>query len=468
MKIKHKIISHSPYPIRLIGGFFSIFFLVTIILSPSYALAVPLIRDAEIEHTLRTYADPIFTVAGLKPSAIKIFIVNDDSLNAYVAGGQNMFLHTGLIMTTPTPYVLMGVMAHETGHIVGGHLARGTEQLKNAQLGSILTFVLGAAAAVAAKSPDAAAAVITGGQNAVEKNFFAFTRANEQAADQSALNSLDKLGISSEGLLQMFEILLQNERGHPGSPDPYMRTHPLTTERVDFVRNHTQNSKIPSGQYPKQYLILHQRMVAKLYGFLQSPEKTLQKYPVSDKSIAGRLARAIAYYKMPDMERAMSEMNSLIDESPKDPFFHELKGQILFENNRVGEALSEYQTAVKLLPNSALILSDLGKVEIAQDLDSTRGSAVAHLEKSTSLDNTNPETWHLLATAYGRANNLPMSYLALAEESSFDDDPKATLRLANQAIATLKEGTPARRRAEDIKLHAIEEKKDAEKDNSPF
>jgi len=442
------------------------FFLCFSIAYPAFA--VPLIRDAEIEHTLRVYGDPIFKAAGVNPNSVKLFIVNDDSLNAYVAGGQNMFIHTGLIMATNTPDVLMGVMAHETGHIAGGHLARGTEQLKNAALGSILTFVLGAAAAVASKQPEAAAAVISGGQNVVMKNYLSFTRANEQAADQSALNSLDKLGISSEGLLKMFEILQRNERAHPSSPDPYMLTHPLTRDRVDFVREHTQKSKIPEGQYPKQYLALHQRMVAKLYGFIESPEKTMRKYPVSDKSVAGRLARAVAYYKMPDTERAIAEMDGLIEESPKDPFFHELKGQILFENGKVNEAANEYKIAVNLLPDSALILADLGKVEIAQDLPSTLRPAISHLEKSTNLDNSNASTWHLLATAYGRANDMPMSYLALAEEASLEDDNKTALRMANQAIRTLKEGSPARRRAEDIKNHAINVKKDEEKNDSPF
>jgi len=444
------------------------FVLLFLCLFSSPAFAVPLIRDAEIEHTLRTYGDPIFKAAGVNEKSVKLFIVNDDSLNAYVAGGQNMFIHTGLIMATETPDVLMGVMAHETGHIAGGHLARGAEQLKNAELGSILTFVLGAAAAVVSKRPDAAAAVISGGQNAVMKNFLSFTRANEQAADTSALNSLDKLGISAEGLVRMFEILQRDERAHPNSPDPYMMTHPLTHDRVDFVRDHVQKSKIPEGQYPKKYLAMHQRMVAKLYGFIESPEKTLRKYPISDKSEAARLARAVAYYKMPDMERAVSEMNNLLENSPNDPFFHELKGQILFENGKVSEARAEYKIAVDLLPDSSLILADLGKVEMAQNVPSTLQPAINHLEKSTTLDNSNADTWHLLATAYGKANNMPMSYLALAEQASLEDDNKTALRMANQAISTLKEGSPARQLAQDIKNHAINVKKDAEENDSPF
>ena len=437
-------------------------------LQSTIAFAIPLIRDAEIEHTLRTYAEPIFKVSGVNPSSTKLFIVQDNSLNAYVAGGANMFINTGLIMATETPDILIGVMAHETGHIVGGHLAQGAEKIRNAQLGTVLTFVLGAATAVASKKPEAAAAVITGGQNTIARNFLSYTRTNEQSADQSALNSLDKLGISAGGMAKMFELLKRNERKQFGSPDPYMLTHPLTNERIQFVRNHVTKSKIPPDKYPKQYTILHERMVAKLYGFIQTPERTMQKYPINDKSLPARLARSIAYYKMPDIENSLKEINSLIDESPSDPFFHELKGQILFENGHPKEALTSYQDAVKLLPNSALILADLGKVEIAQKTPSSQKSAISHLEKSVNIDNSNATSWRLLATAYGESGDLPMSYLALAEEALLQDNSKTALQMSNQAIKTLKESSPAHRRAQDVKNKAEDMKKQKEDENSPF
>ncbi len=437
-------------------------------LQSTLALAVPLIRDAEIEYTLRTYADPIFRAAGVNASAIKLFIVQDNTLNAYVAGGANMFINSGLIMAADTPDILIGVMAHETGHIAGGHLAQGSEKMKNAQLGTILTYVLGATAAVASRKPEAAAAVITGGQNGIARNFLSYTRANEQAADQSALTTLDKLGISTNGMVKMFEILRRDERRQFGAPDPYMLTHPLTNDRIDFVRNHVEKSKIPLDQYPKSYDLAQKRIVAKLYGFIESPERTLQKYPVSDKSVPARLARAVAYYKMPNIESSMNEINSLITESPKDPFFRELKGQILFENGRSKEALESYQEAVKLLPNSALILSDLGKVEIAQKTPAAYQSAIAHLKKSTTIDNSNSESWRLLATAYGRIDDLPMSYLSLAEEALLNDDTATAIRMANQAISGLKAGSPAQRRAEDVKNKAEDMKKQEDDKNSPF
>ena len=430
----------------------------------SEALAVPLIRDAEIEHTLRLYTDPIFRVDGLKPSAVNLFIVEDDTLNSYVAGGANIFIHTGLLLDCPTPDMVIGVLAHETGHIVGGHLAQGSEKLKDAQLGSILSFVLGAAAAAASRNAGAAAAVITGGQGMVGRNFLAFTRAHEEAADQSALGALDKLQISAGGLLKVFELLRRHEREHMGSPDPYMLTHPLTSLRIEHVRDHVEQSKIPEGQYPRNLDMPHQRMIAKLYGFLQSPEHTMAKYPQSNKTIPARLARAIAYYKMPDTERSLTEMNSLIAESPKDPFFHELKGQILFESNHPKEALTSYQESVRLLPDSPLILADLAKIELAQNDKALTPSAVTHPEKSTTLDNSNANTWHMLAIAYGKVGNTPMASLSLAEEAVLENDSKMALSEVNQALPKLKSGTPVYQRAQDIKSQALDMRRE-EKEN---
>lgn len=433
----------------------------------SAAQASTLIRDAEIEHTLRRFGDPLFQAAGLTPSAVKIFIVRDDALNSYVAGGSNLFIHTGMILQSPTPDMLIGVMAHETAHIAGGHLARGSEKLKNAEMGAIFTYVLGAAAAVATQKPEAAAAVIGGGSTTIMRNVLAFTRAHEEAADQAALGYLDRVGISASGMAKVFAMLERQRRERVGSVDPYLQTHPLSASRIEHVRHHVASAAIPEGQYPKAYDAPHQRMLAKLYGFLKTPEQTFQRYPQSDKSAAARMARAIAYYKMPDVSRATAEMDTLIAQSTNDPFLHELKGQILFENARLPEALASYQTAAKLAPNSPLILTDLAKVEMAQK-EPLVDSATRHLERASNLDKTNPATWRLLAIAYGKQGQGGMDHLALAEEAALQGNFEEALTQADYALRKLKEGAPARRRANDLKAHAIEMVQQAKEEASPF
>lgn len=339
--------------------------LLTILLLAPLPAHAGLIRDAEIENTLRSYADPIFKAAGLKPSAINIYIVQDDSLNAFVAGGSNLFLHTGMIMATKNADMLLGVIAHETGHISGGHLAKGTEKLKNAQINTLLTYVLGGAAAVATGKPEAAAAVITGGSSSIARNVMSFSRANENAADQAGVNFLAKTNTSAEGMLEVFELLKKQEMQHYGKSDPYLRTHPLTNERIEFIRNSVAKSSIPAGAYPKNFTEKHARMVAKLFSFLEPPEKTFRTYPTTDNSTAASMARAIAYYKLPDIDKAMNEMNALLKTHPNDAYLYDLKGQILFESARIEEAKAAYAKAAELAPREPLILSDLAKTELA-------------------------------------------------------------------------------------------------------
>lgn len=423
-----------------------------------------LIRDAEIEATLRSYSDPLFKVAGLKASAIHLYIVQDSSLNAFVAGGSNLFIHTGLIMASPTPDMLLGVIAHETGHIAGGHLAKGSEKLKDAQFGTIMATVLGAAAAVATRKPEAGAAVITGAGTSLTRNFFSFTRANENAADQAALGYLDKLGASAEGMVKVFEMLRQQERQKFGTPDPYLRTHPLTNERIDHVRDHVEQAGI-TDHYSGTLLEKHKRMVAKLMGFLDTPERVLRTYPANDNSVPSRMARAIAYFRMAQMEQANTLMTGLAKEYPNDPYLHDLYGQILFESGQAEGAMEHYKTANKLLPNNALLLADLGKSELAVDGAENVASATAHLERSTTIDNKNASAWRLLATAYGKQGNQSLASLALGEEALLIGDVKTALRQADIAASGLKPGSPTSQRVMDLKSLALKmqkEQKDAE------
>lgn len=421
---------------------------------------VSLIRDAEIEDTLRAYGNPLFKAAGLDPQAVHIFIVEDSSINAYVAGGQNMFIHTGLILKTDNPSMLIGVMAHETGHMAGGHLAQGTEKLKNAQMGAIVASVLGAAMAVGGGG-GAGMAVMGAGQQVALRNFLTFTRSNENAADQAALEYMDKLNISAAGLLHMFEILRQDENRSYGTPDPYTKTHPLTIDRIANVRDHVMHSTIREDSVPPGFAERHARMIAKLYGFINPPEDTLITYPVSDKSIPARYARAIAYYKMPDLPKAMAELDSLLKERPRDPFFHELRGQIMFENGRIQEAMQSYATASSLLPNSPLILTDYGKVLIATGDKDSIVKAIHVLDHANLIDRDDPDTWHFLALAYAKANNMGMFYLASAEEASLEDNPKEVIRNVDLALKNITHDNAARLRANDLKLFAEKEKQDS-------
>lgn len=436
---------------------------VTVIALPAFAAS--LIRDSEIEHTLRIYSDPIFRKAGLTPSSIKMYIVNDEQLNAFVMGGSNIFVNTGLIKASETPEMLIGVIAHETGHISGGHLVRTTSEMERAQMQALIGTLVGAAA-MAGGAGDVGAAVMSGSQSVAMRNMYSFTRANEEAADQAAITVLDELGISASGMLQMFEILRKQEYRKIGADgDPYTRTHPLSKERIMHMRNHISQSSIPAGQTPAGFNELQQRMLGKLEGFLDNTSRVLERYPQSDTSVRAHYARAVAYHRAIRPQKAIAEMDALLAASPNDPYFNELKGQILFEGGNVDGALEAYRKAVELLPDAPLIRTELGRVLLAQEDNSNLPDAIRALEYATSADKQNPQAWRLLATAYGRDGRLALSHLSLAEEAVVLNKPERAITQLDIANNHILVGSPAQLRAQDLRQQALKLKKDNEKKN---
>lgn len=428
------------------------------------AHAAGLIRDAEIEHYVKTLAAPIFQSAGLPPDSVHIYFLQDDSINAFVAGGSNIFIHTGLLLETTTPDMLLGVLAHETGHIAGGHLLRGTEALRAARIGAVLSYI-GGVAAMAAGAGDAGMAVMSAGTHTAERGILAFTRSNEDAADQAALRFLDSSHISAEGMMQMFQLLERNQRQHYAKLDPYTLTHPLSKERLHNIRNHLDTSPAKSHTLKEPFLTQHARMLAKLEGFLQSPSTVLARYPVSDTSIRARYARAVAYFKKPDINASLAEMDALQKDAPKDAYYYDMRGQILFEHGRLQDAETAYTKANALAPNTPIIQTALAQTWMAQTTpspDILRKSAQL-LQQATHKDSSNELSWRLLAEAQGKLNNMGEMHLAQAELSSLQNDIKQAEAFTNFALKELPARSPSWYRAQDLSL-LIEREKEKNED----
>ncbi len=414
------------------------------------AQGIPLIRDAEIESTIRALAVPLFEAAGLDPEAVKIHLVNDGALNAFVFGGQRLFITTGLLMRSKHAGQVIGVLAHETGHIAGGHLARLEGERRNAGMQALISFVLGAAAAVAGQG-EVGQAIISGGTHVAQRQMLTYTRGHEAAADQAALTYLDRTGQSAVGMMEFLEVLGNQELLTPGRQDPYVRTHPITRDRISFVKNHVSNSELSAAPIPPEYRFVHARMRGKLQGFLRPPAETFSRYPQKDQSIEARYARAIAHYRKPDLGRAIPLIDELIAERPDDPFLHELKGQMLYENGRVREALAPHEAAVRLLPNSSLLRVGLAQTQIALNEPTLNEAALANLHEAVRIERDYATTWGLLAVAYGRGGHIDLVALALAEKAFLlGDEKEARLQVA-RAENLLPEGSAGWIRAQDIK-----------------
>ncbi len=413
------------------------------------------VRDAEIEHIIGRFAEPIFQVAGINPDSVGIYLVSDSRPNAFVTGGQNMFFTTGLLTQTTGPDQLIGVIAHETGHLAGGHLARGQEQLVAAQRTAIISALLGVAAAIAAGDAGAGAAVISGGQAAAERSFLAYSRTMESAADQAGVTYLDRVGISSEGMLSFFEQLEDQELLPQSRQAEYVRTHPLTRDRIEFVRQHVRNSDLTGRPLPDDYIESYRRVQAKLISFLQ-PQAAYSRYR-NDETVAGRYARAIAQFRMGNLQAGLGLMDGLIADEPNNPFFYELKGQMLLENGQPAAARAYYERANTLYPGEPTLMVPLAQTMLATEPDGGLREAIELLNQSVSARyGSSPLAWRLLATAYGRSGDIGMAAVALAEEALARGDRATARQQAERALQTLQEGSAGWLRAQDVQRAAEE------------
>jgi predicted Zn-dependent protease len=412
-----------------------------------------IIRDAEIENNIRIWATPIFTAAGLDPQAVHIYIINDPTLNSFVAGGQNLFMNTGTLLRADRPNEIIGIMAHETGHIAGGHLARFQEEMHDATIKAIIAMAVGAVAGAVGHSPDAMGAGMAAGEGVGLRSYLSFSVAQEASADQAAMKFLDATHQSAQGLLDFFMILEQEEFLSAQRQDPYLRTHPLTSQRIEYIRLHVAQSPWSKVPDPPQWAANFNIIKAKLGAFLNAPGDTLAQYKADDTSVPARYARAIAYYRIPQLKDALAIIDGLIHDYPDNPYFDELKGQMLFENGHVDEAVAPYEKAVELKPNTPLLRIEAAQVELETNNPALLPKALSKLADAVHFENDNPDAWHFLAIAYGRSNNLGMAALALAEEGMANGNYKTAGEQADRAMKTLPPG-PNRQRAQDIRDEA--------------
>lgn len=418
--------------------------------------AAGLIRDAEIEATLAKLSAPIFQASGLASGGVDIYILNDNTLNAFVFGGRNMVFHTGLLKRLERPEELMAVMAHEAGHITGGHLVRRDLKIQSLQGPLILGMLLSAAAGVASGSAEVGAAGFLGTQSALQRSYLAYSRGEESAADQSAVSYLEKSGIDPEAMLEVLKIFRGQEVFQAGNVDPYAITHPLSQERIALIEDRAARTGQKGAGASPELAYWHERMRAKLSAFTDRPERTLSRLEeTSDpQSEMNTLRRAVAMHLLPDPGGALNAVDNLIAMRPDDPYYYELKGQILFESGRAGDAVAPLRKAVALAPHSDLIRGALGRALLALGDPAQDAEALEALEKASRGMGAEPSVLRDLALAYARSGNEAMAALATAERFALVGQPEDAYRHARRASDMLPNGSPGWIRAEDILMVA--------------
>jgi len=415
---------------------------------PAYAQSV--LRDSETELLFRDISKPLIQAAGLDPANVKVVLLRDDSINAFVAGGQIVYVHSGLLTNTDNVNQLQGVIAHELGHVAGGHILRIGEGIGSATKISILSLVLAAAAIAAGAPPDAGIGLIMAGQRAAIGNFMAFTRAQESSADLAGASYLSKAGISGRGSLEFFKKLQNQEyRLAVYSKDSYDRTHPLSQERIQALEEIYH--KDPAWSRPTDMALdaRFQRVKAKLQGYID-PQLATRKYPESDQTIPAHYARAYAYHLGAYPDKALSEADTLLATAPEDPFFLELKGQILLESGKPKEAIPILRDAVRNAPEQPMIAVMLGHALIASEDAKNFDEAKQVLKTAVNRDNDNPFAWLQLGMIYDHEGDQARAALATAERNNLQGNPKLALTSARTAMMGIPANTPDYLRAQDI------------------
>ena len=439
---------HSSLPARLLALFLALF------LSLQHAYAQSILRDAETEALFADMSVDIIRAAGLEPRHVQIVLINDKEINAFVAGGQIVYIHSGLITSAKNVGEVQGVIAHELGHVAGGHVIRINEGAKEATSISILSLLLGAAA-IAAGAGDAGAGIMAAGQQAAMGKFLAFSRTQEASADAAAASYLSKAGVSGRGLISFFKTL-QNVEFRYAIPqeDSYGRTHPLTGERIAVLQDVV--SLDPAWARPPDPILeaRFQRVKAKLMGFVSDPPQTLRTYPIADNTVPARYARAYAWHRSAYPEKALEEVDSLLSSAPKDPYFLELKGQILLESGRPQDALPVLREANQISLSQPLIAALFGHALIATEDKANLPEATRVLKAAVSKDNENPFAWYQLGVVYEREGDVARARLATAERYSLEGRPNLALPNAEAAMVGIPKGSPDWIRAQDIAMAA--------------
>lgn len=416
---------------------------------PAAAQGISLLQDTETERLLYSYEQPILKVAGIDPAAVRMYIVNDTSLNAFVAEGQNVFVNAGLFWHLKNPNELIGVLAHETGHMAGGHLSRGSQAIAKAEIPMLLSMVLGIGAAIAGAGQ--AGMILMGmGQSAAEAQFFQFSRVQEATADQMGQKYLRATHQSGMGMVNVFERMANEEAMITKNPEQFATSHPASRDRVGNMREIAESSPYRDVPDSPQAIHAYEMVKAKVIGYLLPVQDVMYRYPVSNKSAPARYARAMVYMRTPDLPKALAEINSLIKEEPKNPFFYEVLGQIYVSMSQPMKGIGPYQKSVDLLPDAPQLRISLAAAQVATGQKPLEQKAIENLKIAVQQDAENPFAWYEMAQAYSDLGNDPQANLATSERYYTVGDVRSAAVFALRARQKLTQGSPDWQRANDI------------------
>lgn len=418
----------------------------------------PVLRDTETEQLLRDYTRPILRAAGLEKQNIQVVIINNSVFNAFVADGHRIFVNYGAILQSETPNQLIGVLAHETGHLAGGHLAKMHQQLANAQTQLVIATLLGvgAIAAGATRSggdnglANAGAAALSAPQSVIQHTLLSYQRAQEEQADRAGVKFLTMTGQSPKGMYDTFKRFANESLFAAEGSDPYLQSHPMPQERVDALEQLVKTSPYWDKKDDPALQLRHDMVRAKISAFMERESTVYRRYPLSDTSLPARYARAIATYRHGDLRTALTQIDALIQVQPNNPYFYELRGQALLEGGKPTEAIAPLRKAVQLSNNAPLIEMLLGQALVATDNTAYTAEAINILKAALARETEAPLGYTQLAMAYAKKGDYADADLASAQAAYLRGDNETARDLASRAKTRFAVGTPGWVKADDI------------------
>jgi predicted Zn-dependent protease len=436
---------------------------VALVLAPLAALAQenrgpPVLRDAETEQLLRDYTRPILRAAGMEKQNIQMVIINQGVFNAFVADGRRIFVNYGAILQSETPNQIIGVMAHETGHLAGGHLAKMREQMAQAQTQMIIAMLLGAGAIAAGASSggsgsglaNAGAAMMSAPGEVIRRTLLSYVRQQEENADKAGVKFLNATGQSARGMHETFKRFTDESLFAARGADPYVQSHPMPAARVAALEELARSSPYWDKKDDPALQLRHDMVRAKISAFMERKDTVYRRYPISNNSLPARYAHAIATYRHGDLRSALAQIDALIQQQPNNPYFYEVRGQALLEGGKPLEAIAPLRKAVQLSNNSPLIEMLLGQALVAADNKAYTDEAIAILRAAVARESEAPLGFMQLAMAYGRKGDYAQADLASAQAAYLRGDNKTARDLASRAKTRFAIGTPGWVKADDI------------------
>jgi predicted Zn-dependent protease len=418
----------------------------------------PVLRDTETEQLLRDYTRPILRAAGLEKQNIQVVIINNSVFNAFVADGHRIFVNYGAILQSETPNQLIGVLAHETGHLAGGHLAKMHQQLANAQTQLVIATLLGVGAIAAGATrgggdnglANAGAAALSAPQSVIQHTLLSYQRAQEEQADRAGVKFLTMTGQSPKGMYDTFKRFANESLFAAEGSDPYLQSHPMPQERVDALEQLVKTSPYWDKKDDPALQLRHDMVRAKISAFMERESTVYRRYPLSDTSLPARYARAIATYRHGDLRTALTQIDALIQVQPNNPYFYELRGQALLEGGKPTEAIAPLRKAVQLSNNAPLIEMLLGQALVATDNTAYTAEAITILKAALARETEAPLGYTQLAMAYAKKGDYADADLASAQAAYLRGDNKTARDLASRAKTRFAVGTPGWVKADDI------------------